>query len=166
MLCSDSWENLHKTHMCLGQGLGVSVQFSEIVRVTLFWDILYIYITFGCSYMHMSGVWFDKSNKSWKMGSVPASPFGLEDKAPEPPGCLLLEDYRLVTNKKQEVWDTIQVTSFFPWWLLLSFKNILRQRKICTKNPEMTGLYMLNMSRSSQLHSTYMYNCTCPDQAN
>ena len=49
MLCSDAWENLHKTHMCLGQGLGVSVQlkklqnlfcgfgiFSEIVRVTLF----------------------------------------------------------------------------------------------------------------------------------
>ena len=42
-------ENLHKTHMCLGQGLGVSVQlkkfknlfcgfglFSEIVRVTIF----------------------------------------------------------------------------------------------------------------------------------
>ena len=47
MLCSDAWENLHKTHVCLGQGLGVSVQlkkfqnlfgfgiFSEIVRVTL-----------------------------------------------------------------------------------------------------------------------------------
>ena len=53
MLCSDAWDNLHKTHMCLGQGLGVSVQlkkfqnwfrgfgiFSEIVRVTLFRDIL------------------------------------------------------------------------------------------------------------------------------
>ena len=48
MLCSDAWENLHQTHTCLGQGLGVSVQlkkfqhlfcgfgiFSEIVRVTL-----------------------------------------------------------------------------------------------------------------------------------
>ena len=48
MLCSDACENLHKTHMCLGQGLGVSMQlkkfqnlfcgfgiFSEIVRVTL-----------------------------------------------------------------------------------------------------------------------------------
>ena len=45
ILCSDAWENLHKTHMCLGQGLAVSVQlkkfhnlfrgfgiFSEIVR--------------------------------------------------------------------------------------------------------------------------------------
>ena len=49
MLCSDAWDNLHKTHMYLGQGLGVSVQlkkfqnlfrgfgiFSETVRVTLF----------------------------------------------------------------------------------------------------------------------------------
>ena len=29
MLCSDAWENLHKTHMCLGQGLGVSVQLKK-----------------------------------------------------------------------------------------------------------------------------------------
>ena len=29
-----------------------------------------------------TGVWFDKSKKSWKMGSRPGSPFGLEDKAP------------------------------------------------------------------------------------
>ena len=49
MLCSDARVNLHKTHMCLGQGLGVPVQlkkfnnlfcgfgiFSEIVTVTLF----------------------------------------------------------------------------------------------------------------------------------
>ena len=49
MLCIDAWENLHQIHICLGQGLGVSVQlkkfqslfrgfgiFSEIVRVTLF----------------------------------------------------------------------------------------------------------------------------------
>ena len=27
-------------------------------------------------------VWFDKSNKSWQMGSGPGFPFGLEDKAP------------------------------------------------------------------------------------
>ena len=30
----------------------------------------------------ISGVWFDISNKSWKMGSRPGSPFGHEDKAP------------------------------------------------------------------------------------
>ena len=29
MLCSDAWENLHKTHMCLGQGLGISVQLKK-----------------------------------------------------------------------------------------------------------------------------------------
>ena len=36
---------------------------------------------------------FYKGETSWKMGSGPGSPFGLEDKAPpEPPGCLSLED--------------------------------------------------------------------------
>ena len=65
VLCSDAWANLHKTHMCLVQGLGVSVQlkkfqslfrgfgihvFSEIVRVTLFSGhtvllyIIYMYV--------------------------------------------------------------------------------------------------------------------------
>ena len=51
--------------MCLGQGLGVSVQlkkfqhlfrgfgiFSEIVRVTLFWDILYIEQPVNSSEIH------------------------------------------------------------------------------------------------------------------
>ena len=32
--------------------------------------------------MYSTEVWFDKSTKSWKMGSGPGSPFGLEDKAP------------------------------------------------------------------------------------
>ena len=55
MLCSDAWENLHKTHRCLGQGLGVSVQlekfqnlcggfgiFSEtVLEWHFFGDILY-----------------------------------------------------------------------------------------------------------------------------
>ena len=41
------------------------------------------------------------------MGSGPWSPFGLEDNAPEPPGCLILEDLQTLhipTNKKLEVW--------------------------------------------------------------
>ena len=40
-------------------------------------------------------------------------------KAPEPPGCLILEDlltFHIPTNKKLEVWT--QATFSFPWWQL------------------------------------------------
>ena len=36
------------------------------------------------SHVQSGGVWFDKSNKSWKMASGPGSPFGLE-----PPGSVV-----------------------------------------------------------------------------
>ena len=52
------------------------------------------------------------------MGSGPGSPFGLEDKAPEPPRCLILEDLQtLHIPEKQETngLDTKKATSFFPW---------------------------------------------------
>ena len=48
------------------------------------------------------------------MSSGPGSPFGLED----------LQNLHIHTNKKLEVWTQyIQVTSFFPWWLLLFFQE-------------------------------------------
>ena len=59
------------------------------------------------------------------MCSGPGSPFGLEDKAPDPPGCLTLKDLQMLhilTKKKLEVW-TLQATSFFGGWLLLFFHN-------------------------------------------
>ena len=64
-------------------------------------------------------MWFHKVKISWKMGSGPGSPFGLEDKAPpEPPGCLILEDLQTlhIHPHKQETrgLDTMQATSFFP----------------------------------------------------
>ena len=40
-----------------------------------------------------TGMWCDKSKESWKMGSGPEYPFGLEDKAStEHPACLILGD--------------------------------------------------------------------------
>ena len=44
---------------------------------------------------------------------------------PEPPGCLILEDLHSPHPHKQETTglDTIQATSFFPWWLLLFFQE-------------------------------------------
>ena len=56
------------------------------------------------------------------MGNGPGSPFDLKDKAPpppppQPPGCLI------TTNKQTRGLDTIQATSFFPWWLLLFFQE-------------------------------------------
>ena len=50
-----------------------------------------------------------------KMGSRPGSPFGLEDKAPEPPGCLILDlqTLHIPTNKKLEVWTQYRVPLSF-----------------------------------------------------
>ena len=56
------------------------------------------------------------SSRVWKMGSVSGSPFGVEDKTPWPFNLRICRLY-IPTNKKQEVWDTIQATPFFPWWL-------------------------------------------------
>ena len=74
------------------------------------------------------------------MGSRPASPFGPMDKAPpEPPRCFILEDLDSPHPHKQETrgLDTIQATSFFPWWLLLFFqkKNAEANRDL-SKIPE------------------------------
>ena len=59
------------------------------------------------------------------MASEHGSPFGLEDKAPWT-SCLIFEDLQtLRIPHKQETrgLDTIQATSFFPWWLLLFFEE-------------------------------------------
>ena len=63
------------------------------------------------------------------MGSGPWSPFGLEDKAPEPPGCLILEDLQTLhipTNKKLEVWTQyrLHVLLSFLGGYFSSFKTI------------------------------------------
>ena len=60
------------------------------------------------------------------MCSWPGSPFDLEDKAPEPPGGLILEDLQTlhIPNKQEtRCLDTRQATSFFPWWLRLFFQE-------------------------------------------
>ena len=78
----------------------------------------------------------------WKMGSGPGSPFGLEsDKAPpEPPGCLIFGGFTDSPHPlKQETrgLDTIQATSFFPWWLLyFSGKGRFVKNPEIRKNPE------------------------------
>ena len=71
---------------------------------------------------HIAGMWLDKSKKSWKMGSWPGSPFGLEDKAPWTSWMFNLEDYRLPIY-----------SSSFPLWLLLFFQEFVNLKK---KNPE------------------------------
>ena len=53
----------------------------------------------------IAGVRFDKSKKSWRMGSRPGSPFGLEDEAPWTSWMLnFWRIYRLDTYTKLEVW--------------------------------------------------------------
>ena len=75
------------------------------------------------------------------MGSGPGSPFGLlEDKAPEPPGCLIFGGFTDSPHPhKQETGglDTIQATVIsFLGGYFSSFKKICRQRQISKKNPE------------------------------
>ena len=79
--------------------------------------------------INYAGVWFGKNKKILKMGSRPGSPFGVEDKAPELPGCLILEDLQTLhipTNKKLEVWTQLYrpLLSFFGGYFS-SFKKIL-----------------------------------------
>ena len=59
----------------------------------------------------ITGVWFDKSSKSWKVGGGPGSPFGL-DKAPEPSGRLILEDLQTLHIPYRGL-GTIQSGYFF-----------------------------------------------------
>ena len=76
-------------------------------------------------------VWFDKSINSWKMGSRPGSPFGLEGKAP---WTSWMFNYGGFTDSphphKQETGglDTIQATSLFSWWLILLFQEHFEEK--------------------------------------
>ena len=67
-----------------------------------------------------------KNPEKWVAGL--GLPLVLEDKPPlKPPGCLILEDLQtLHIPHKQETrgLDTIQATSFFPWWILLFFEEL------------------------------------------
>ena len=74
------------------------------------------------------GVWFDKSEKSWKMDSGPGSPFGREDNTLWTSWMFHFGGFTDSPHPhKQETrgLQTIQATSFFPWWLLLFFQENL-----------------------------------------
>ena len=69
-----------------------------------------------------------KVKKSWKMGSGSGCPFGLEDKAPWTSWMFNLGGITDSPHPHQQETrglDTIQATSFFPWWLhvLLFFQE-------------------------------------------
>ena len=57
---------------------------------------------------------------------------GSRTKPPEPNECLILEDFTHPHKQETRSLDTIQATSFFPWWLLLFFqdKKIVGQSEI------------------------------------
>ena len=77
-----------------------------------------------------------KVKKSWKMGSGPGSPFGLEDKAPWASwmfNCGGFTDSPHLHKQEARGLDTIQATSFLVA-TCTSFKTILKQRKICKKS--------------------------------
>ena len=83
-----------------------------------------------CIYVHMSGVWFDNSKKSWKMDSGPGSPFGQEDKAPWTSWMFNFGGFTDSPHLQEtRGLDTIQATSLFPWWLLLFFQEHFEAKK-------------------------------------
>ena len=68
------------------------------------------------------------------MGSKPGSPFGLEDRACSTSWMFnfgRLKDSLDPYKQETRGLDTIQATSFFPWYFS-SVKNILTQWEICT----------------------------------
>ena len=77
-------------------------------------------------------------NNPGKSGSRPGCPFALEDKSPWTSWMFSFGGYTdSPHHHKQETrgLDTIQATSFFPWWLLLFFQKHLGKGKF-VKNPE------------------------------
>ena len=99
------------------------------------------------------------------MGSGPTckSPFGLDDKAPEPPGCWILEDLQTLhipTNKKVQVWTQYRLFLSLVATSLLSRKyygkgrfrkNILKSGKIL-RNHSPVRLFWI-------LEPTFIINC-------
>ena len=87
-----------------------------------------------------SEVWFEKRKKSWKWGNGPGGPLW----PTEPPRCLILEDLQtwihISTNKKLEVSTQYRLLLSFLGGYLSSFKKMFRQREICAKSGEITGL--------------------------
>ena len=58
---------------------------------------------------------------------------------PEQMGCLILEDLQTLhipTNEKLDIWTQCRLVLYFLGGYFSSFKNSLRQREICKKNPE------------------------------
>ena len=91
-----------------------------------------------------SGMWL---NKSWKVGSRPGSPFGVEDKAPWTYWMFYFwRIYRLSTDKKLEVWTQYRLLLSFIGGYFSSLKKILRQRETY-KNPEKSQDIYLSISR-------------------
>ena len=92
----------------------------------------------------LSGMWFDKSKKSWKMDSGPGSPFGLDGQSPlnllDVSFCKDLQTLHIPTNKKLEVWSQYRLLFSFLGGYFYSVKNIFRQREIRKKSWEITGL--------------------------
>ena len=76
------------------------------------------------------------------MGSRPGSPFALEDKASWMFNFWGFTDSPHPHKRETRGRDTIQATSFFPWWLLLLFqdnseaKGDLQNIQKSEKNPE------------------------------
>ena len=135
-----------------------------------------------------AGVWFDKSKKSWKIGSGDGCPAYTqsscaEERRPQQKNepfnslnvnekrrlfgvnWLILEDLQTLhipTNKKLEVWTQYRILFSFFGGYFSSFKKILRQREICKKSWEITGMeglvcYITVKANSFMTHLGFEY---------
>ena len=82
---------------------GIQGVASPIIQIQSRENWLYHFIKWCYAFHYIRGVIWKKVKNPALMGSRPRFPFGLEDKAPEPPGCLILEDLETLhisTNKR------------------------------------------------------------------
>ena len=84
---------------------------------------------------HIQVVWFDKSNKSWKMGQWAWVP--LCSRGQSPPWTSWMFNFRGFTDSphphKQETWTQYRLLLSFIGGYVSSYRKFLRQRKICEK---------------------------------
>ena len=93
---SHVWYTYCKSYSC------VKTEFNGFWKINLF----------GVDW-YAAGVWFDNCKKSWKMGSGPRSPFGLEDKTPWAFKFGGFTESPHPHKQETRGLDTIQATSFF-----------------------------------------------------
>ena len=130
--CDKQLEHTHLKSIHYGQPWPTKCMYCKKVYENQ--EIQWILWVWRSLIVSVAGMWFDKSKKSWKMGSRPGSSFGLDDKATWTSWMFNFGGFTDSPHPhKQETRGLVTIqatcTSFYP-----SFKKVFRQREICEKS--------------------------------